>query len=211
MKKLLVSLAFLGSVLGLAGCANTSIKQSWKSPEHQGGPAKQIAVLAVEERILVRRALENRFVTQFNRVGQPAQNTEANFGLPEIKADKQGTAAKLQAAGNDAILVIRWVDQTTYSREVEATPHVWVPTVTGFGTCGWYDYFSLAYTDMGTTWGSTRQDIYLDCSLFDLKTSQRVWSALTRTVVREETDKLAEADALVAKIADRLRADGMIR
>jgi hypothetical protein len=63
---------------------------------------------------------------------------------------------------------------------------------------------------MGVVWGSTKQNIYLDTSLFDLKTGQRLWSALTLTLLKENEDRLVVADALVAKLVSALRKDGLI-
>jgi hypothetical protein len=56
-----------------------------------------------------------------------------------------------------------------------------------------------------------KQDIYLDSSLFDLKTGQRLWSALTSTVLKENADRLVVADSLVAKVVGAMRKDGLIR
>jgi hypothetical protein len=117
----------------------------------------------------------------------------------------------LRAAGADAVLIVRLVDQSTYNREVRATPEHWVPTVAGYDHYGWYDAYSVAFMDMGVTWGSLKQNIYLDSSLFELKTGQRLWSALTLTVLKEDADRLAEVDALVATVVRALRKDGLAR
>ena len=127
--------------------------------------------------------------------------------MPDIKADKEAAAARLRAGGAEVVLIVRLVDQTTYSRDMRATPERWVPTVSGYGTYGWHDYYSVAFVDMGTTWSNTRQNIYLDTSLFDLKTGQRLWSTLTLTVLKDDSDRLAEADALIAKVVQAMRKD----
>ena len=211
MKLQLQHLTLAAFALWLGGCAISSVKQSWKSPSYQGGPVQKIAVLAVDERGLVRTAFENRFVRDFKAHGQEALATHELLGLTAIKADKEAAAARVRAAGADAVLIVRLVDQTSYNRQVRATPALFVPTVTGYGDCGWYDYYTVAYTDMGVIWGSTKQDIYLDSSLFDLKTGRRLWSALTLTTLRDDMDRLAEADALVAKVVDAMRQDGLVR
>jgi len=211
MKNQLQNLALAAFALCLSGCASSSIKESWKSPAYQGGPVQKISVLAVDERELVRVALENRFVREMRQHGQDALATHELLGLPEIKADKEAAAARVRAAGADAVLIIRLVDQSTYSRQVQATPALFIPTVTGYESYGWYDCYTVAYTDMGVVWGSTKQNIYLDTSLFDLKTGQRLWSALTLTVLKENEDRLVVADSLVAKLVSALRKDGLVR
>jgi hypothetical protein len=65
--------------------------------------------------------------------------------------------------------------------------------------------------DMGASWGSTKQHVYLDSSLYDLKTGKRLWSLLTLTTVKDETDRLAEVDKLTAKVVAALGKDGMVR
>jgi len=159
----------------------------------------------------VRQGFENRFVRDLRATGQEATTTFDLLGLPEIKADKAAAAARLGAAGTTAVLVVRLVDQATYSREVQATSERWVPTVSGYAGYGWYDCYSVAFMNLGTTWGSTTQKVYLDTSLFDLKTGQRLWSALTLTSLKEESDRLAEVDSLITKVVAAMRQDGLVR
>jgi hypothetical protein len=197
--------------LFLCGCANTSIKQSWKAPTYNGGPVTKVAVVAVDERGLVRQGFENRFENDLRAGGQEAAATHELLGLSEIKANKEAAVARLNASGATAVMVIRLVNQSTYSREVAATPERWVPTISGYAGYGWYDCYSVAYMNMGVTWGSSKQKVYLDTSLFDLKTGQRLWSALTLTTLKEYADKLAEADAVVAQVVAAMRKDGVVR
>jgi hypothetical protein len=204
-------LAPVAFALCLCGCASNSIKQTWKSPACQPGQIQKIGVLAVADRGMVRQGLENRFVRDLRGCGQEAMATHELLGLSEIKENKDAATARFSAAGVNAILIVRLVDQSTYSREMRATPEYWVATVNGFETTGWYDYYSVGFMDMGVIWGSMKQDIYLDSSLFDLKTGQRLWSALTSTVLKENADRLVVADSLVAKVVGAMRKDGLIR
>ena len=210
--KLSLTLVTAVAALVLAGCATSSLKQSWKSPTYQGGPVKKVAVLAVVERGLLRQGFENRFVRDFRAQQQEAIFTYDLLSLPEIKADKAAAAARLRAAGADAVLVVRLVDQVSYDRQVRATSEHWVPTITGFGSnYGWYDYFDVAFMDMGTVWSSNRRKIYLDSSLHDLATGKPLWSGLTVTTLDDSTDGLVAADGLIAKIVAAIRKDGLVR
>jgi hypothetical protein len=211
MKHQIRHLALAAFGLWLCGCASSSIKQTWKSPACQPGQVQKIAVLAVADRGMVRQGLENRFVRDLRGCGQDAMATHELLGLSEIKADKEAAAARFRAAGANTVLIIRLVDQTTYSRGMRATPEIWAPTANGYDSYGWYDYYSVAFMDMGVVWGSMKQDLYLDSNLFDLKTGQRLWSALSLTVLKENADRLEVADSLVAKVVRALRKDGLIR
>jgi hypothetical protein len=176
MRMNLASLVPLLLALTLCSCASTSLKHTWKSPGYSNGPVQNVAVLTVDERVLLRQAFENRFVAQLKEHGQAALATFDLLSLPEIKADKQAAASRLSQAGADSVLVVRLMDRQTLDRQVRATPAAFVPEVNGFDTYDWHSYYSIAFTDMGTTWSSSRQDIFLDSSLYDLQTGKRLWA-----------------------------------
>jgi hypothetical protein len=171
----------------------------------------KIAVVAVDERSLLRQAFENRFARDLKKAGQSAMVTHDLMSLPEMKADKLAAAARLQQSGADTVLIVRLADQATYANEVRATPALFVSTVDGYENGDWYGYYSVAFTDMGTVWGNTTKEVFLDTSLFDLKSAKRLWSCQTLTVLKDETDRLAETDVLVAKIVAAMRKDGVVR
>ena len=64
--------------------------------------------------------------------------------------------------------------------------------------------------NMGVVYSQTTRDIYLDCSLFDLKTGKRIWSAVTMTALKETADRLEVVDSLVAKVVDAMHKDGIV-
>lgn len=206
-----VQLAVSVIVLCLVGCATTSLKKTWKSPAYQAGPVQKVAIVGVEDRGVVRVGFENRFVRDFRAQGQESLPTHEMLTLAEIKADKQAASRRLREAGVDAVLIVRLVDQVTYDNEVRATPALFVGNVSGIENYGWYDYYSVAFTDMGTVWGNTKQKTYIDASLFELKTNQRIWSGLTLTTLKEESDRLEAVDEMVAKVVAAMRKDSMVR
>jgi hypothetical protein len=211
MKKTLQPLALTAIALWFCGCAASSIKQTWKSPAYRGGPVQKIAVLAVDQRSFVRQSFESRFVSALRAHGQEAMVTHDLLGLPEIKTDKAAAAARLRASGAEVILIVRLVDRTTYDRAVLVTPSLSTTTVYASEISGWHEWYSVVYTDMGVVWSDATLNICLDTSLFDLKTGQRLWSALTLTALREDSDRLAEADSLVAIVVKALGKDGLVR
>jgi hypothetical protein len=206
-----LTLLMCGILSLLCSCASTSLKQTWKTPGYEGGPVGPIAVLAVVDRGRVRQGVENRFVNQFRKAEQPALTTFNLLTLSAAKEDKQAAAAKLQHAGASAVMLVSLVDVSSAHREMRAGPERYAGVTTGFDTLGWYDYYSLALVDMSTTYGSTKKRVVLDISLFDLKTGQHLWSAMTESALSETTDGVVELDTVVAKVVERLRADGMVR
>jgi hypothetical protein len=69
----------------------------------------------------------------------------------------------------------------------------------------------MAFTDMSSTYGSLKQKTRIETGLFDLKTAKPIWSGLTETVTAYDTDRVAEADKIVAKVLGAMRKDGVIR
>lgn len=207
---LILTLAAMTAAL-LTSCSTTSVKTTWKAPDHKGGPVQKVALLAVEERGLVRGGFENRFVNQLTKQGQAAFATYEMLSLPDIKANKEGAAAALRQAGADSVLILRLMDTTTRFAEVRQSGEAYAPVTTGFGTDGWYNYYTVALTDMTTLRGSTRQNVILETSLFDLATGKRLWTCITDTLVKDGVDKLEVADAFVAKAVAALRKEGLVR
>jgi hypothetical protein len=197
--------------LGLCGCVGTSLDQNLKSPSYHGGAVQKVAVVAVDERVLIRQGFENRFARQMVEHGQSAIVTYDLLSLPEIKADKQAATARFHQAGADSVLVIRLANQSTRATQTQATANIFVPVVAGYGYNDWYDYYSVSFVNMGTAWGDSKTEVYLETSLYDLKTSQRIWAGGTVTVLKEGTDRVAQMDPIVSKVLAALRKDGLVR
>lgn len=195
----------------LCSCAGTKIKQTWKSPGYDGGAVGEVAVLGVVDRGLLRQGIENRFVRQLGEGQQPALTTFDLFTLPEAKENKDAAAERLRAAGAEAVLIVRLADSALDYREMRVGPERYAGVTTGFESWGWYDYYTMAFVDLSTTYTSTKEKVYVDVSLFDLKTEKRLWSAITKSVLDYDTDGLAELDALVGIVVTRMRADGLVR
>jgi len=204
------SLSLCALAILLCSCAATSLKKTWKAPDCQQ-PVGKIAVLAIDDRGLVRQGFENRFVAQLTKAGAAAVVTYDLLTLAEIKQDKGAAAERFRASGAEAILILRLKDISSSYRESRAGNERYVPVLTGVDSMGWYDYYSVGFMDMSSTYGTLKQTVYLETSLYDLKTEKRLWSGLTETVVRENMDRVAEMDPLVEKFIAAMLKDGVIR
>ena len=191
-------------------CAATNVKSSWKSPEYHSGPINNLAVLAIEERGLLREGFENRIANQLRSGGATATTSFGVLSLDEINHDKQAAAQRLRSLGAQALVMTRLVDSATYQREFRAGPERYAETITGFQTGVWYDYYSVAYMDMSPTYGSEKRQFFLETIVFDLNTAKRLWSCLTETVITENTDRLEEMDRIVEKAVSAMRKDGIV-
>lgn len=192
----------------LCSCAATSLESTWKSPDYHGGPVRKIAVLAVGDLSDYRPMFEGQFVAQLQQQGQPACNTMDFLALPEIKADKQAAAAKVRTLGADSVLVVRLVDSVHRSALVPATR---TTVTTDSGKMGCFDYVAVYVSGPGGMQTSLKLDVYLETSLYDLQSEKKIWSAQTKTVLGEDTDRIAVIGPLVTKLVTALRTDGLIR
>lgn len=193
----------------LCSCASSTIKNTWKTPDGRI-PVSRIAVLAVEERGLLRQGFENRLHKQLAMGGAKPFTTYEMFSLAQIKADKRAAGERFLSDGAEAVLIVRLVDKISAYREYQPGRERYAPVVTGYDTLGWYDYYSVAFMGLSANYGSSRDTMFLETSLHDLKTEKRLWSALTQTVVTERMDRVAEMDPLIEKIVAAMRKDGVV-
>ncbi len=210
MKTILRPIALCSLAALLCACAATSIKKTWKSPDCQN-PVGKIAVLTIEERGLLRQGFENRYVAQLTKAGATAMTTYNLLSLDEIKQDKRAAAEVLRTNGAEALVILRLVDSSTSYFETQPGGPRYAATFTGTDSLYWYDYYTVAFTDISPTYGSMKQRVFLETSLYDMKTEKCLWTALTQTVAGDNTDRVAEMDPLVHKIVTAMHTDGVIR
>jgi hypothetical protein len=189
-------------------CAATSVKKTWKSPDCRQ-PVGKIAMLAIDDRGLLRQGFENRFVRQLAKAGSSAVVTFDLLSLPQIKEDKRAAADRFRASGAEAVLILRLMDVGNSYQVSRVGDGFSAPGITGVDTT--FDDFGGALLDMSSTYGDLTQTVGLQTSLYDLKTEKRLWFALTQTVLKENMDRVAQMDPLVEKIVAAMRKDGVIR
>jgi len=189
----------------LCSCTATSVKKTWKAADFQGSVGK-IAVVALAERGLLREGLENRFVTQLTKAGSSAVVTFDQLSLADIKQDKRAAADRLRAKGAETLLMLRLLGTSSSYREVR----LGAPTLSDYDSVGWHDYYSAGFTGMSPTYDNWKENVDIETTLFDMKTEKRIWQGITRTVLKENMDRVEEMDPLVEKIITSMRKDGVI-
>jgi len=210
MKKIIHSLWACTLAALLCSCAATSVKNIWKSPDSKE-PVGKTAVLAVDERGLVRQGFENRFVKALTGGGGEALVTFDILTLAEIKQDKVKAAEQFRAGGAESLIILRLIEVASRYREVQPGSERFAANTIGFESMGWYDYYSVGFSDLSPTYGNLKQWVYIEASLYDLKTEKRVWSGLTETTLKENMDRVAEMDPVVEKLVAAMRKDGVVR
>ena len=197
-RRRLLGAIVLGAIaLGVAGCATTTIRDSWSDPSFAGGPFRRIFVLGVfRDEGGERRTFEDIMSERLRATGTdavPAWQFLPDGGrVPEAVLD-----AAVARSGADALLMTRLRGVRTQT-DVTTT----MRPGAGWGGFGWYSGY--------TAWFPVQEvrqfDIAtVESSLFDVKTRKLVWTAVTETIaptsVRQETP--GYADVVIRALAER--------
>ena len=195
-----ISVAVLALALG--GCASTSVKQTWKSPSYSGGPVKNVAVAVMTGRTFYREAIENHFVAFLKEEGQSGFITHTLIGAPIKKEDRAAAAGRVRDAGADSVMVVRLVNSETYggSSQVRA----------GSFTSSSEEAFGYFFGAEDVTYNSLQTDLFIETSLYTLANGERIWSGVTRTVLKDDADPLEKIEPLARQLFARMRQDGVI-
>ncbi len=182
-KKTLLTLviAIVVPAVLLSGCAGTKVIDSWRDEAYTGRPAR-ILVLAVTKERGPRTLMEDEFARQLMAHGvEPFKGTTVfpDEGLPS----KDAIIAKAGELKAEAVLVVRFLKKTTGET---TTPLRRYAVPAGFAT-SWDGYMGsptsmTSYTDVGIR--DVSYGFYyatLETTMFDLQTSNPLWSAYTST------------------------------
>jgi hypothetical protein len=196
-------------VLLVCSCATTSLRQTWKSPDARGQAFKKIAVIAVDDRAMIRQVFEGQLATQLEAQGQAALRTHELMTIAEMKESKQRTGERLRQAGVDGVLIQRLVARETPSVGEGRAHDPQTPSFSS-GTLGWFDYYCVVMPSPTVLSVDLTQDFYIETTLYDLASEKRMWSCLTRTAVKENADWLELVKPLALTIVQAMVKDGVI-
>ena len=188
----------------VAGCASTSIRNSWVAPGVQGPLGFQkILVVFMDPAETTRRAGEDALVQRIGSERAVASHTM--FTAQEVQNAQQNEAAvrsKVTAAGIDSAVVLRIIDE---SQELTYTPGMTYPSYYG-GFYGYYGYgWGAAYSP---GYLSTNTIVSVETNLYRLDGDELVWSGVTETFNPNDVGKMVNeiADA----VSDNLSQRGLI-
>ena len=193
MTRLVGRLASLAMAILFAGCASTSIVDSWSDPSYQGGPFKRIMVLGVTKNAVARRTFEDIFASKLRATG-----IEAIPGYQYLPQDGQVNEPELNAAvrasGADGLLMVRLLRVDRQTRVATNYAPMTFPGYYGFYTA-WVAYPDVYQYDIATA----------EVNVFDVRTNKLVWGGTTETFnpssVRRESAGFA--DVVIAALAKR--------
>ena len=115
------------------------------------------------------------------------------------------------------MLFVRLVDSQTFEHNVRQTSPIYAPIITGMSSYGyspyddWGTYYDVAFMDMSVIRNGSTQVTYLEYNLYDLATQKLIWTGLTKSSLKEDTDRVASIRPLADEVMERMRSAGIIR
>jgi hypothetical protein len=214
-------IAFLmtATAMAVAGCASnpTSINAQWVSPSAaQAVELQKVLVIAALRDSTQRRLLEDRMVEALGAGGVRAAQSHQFLGdAAELSEDQ---LRKLVAdAGASHVLISSISGLTT---DVRVTPGMvtgpgWGPGWNrtgpmGPGWRGMSSYYNSAWARSTPPEVRTTQNLHGDTRLFDVASSEVIWSTATTTVI-SRGDAASRIDGFVRLIVDTLKRDSLIQ
>jgi hypothetical protein len=184
-------------VLLLAGCASTSITDTWRDPAYQGGQFKRVMVLGVFQQPTVRRTFEDIFSAKLRATGIEA--IPSYQALPLDAPPAEGALGEAATrAGADGLLMVHLL---RIDRQVRVTP-AYAPAIYP----GFHGYYSawMAYPDV-----YTYDIVSAEVNLFEVNSKRLVWGGMTETFNPQSVSRESAgfADVVIAALAK----DGLVR
>jgi hypothetical protein len=208
----------VSAALLFAGCASnpTSINAQWVSPSiASGAKVQNVLVIGALRDSTQRRLLEDRMVEALGAAGVKAAQSHRFLGdAAELSEDQ---LRKLVAdAGASHVLISSISGMTT---DVRVTPGMvtgpgWGPgwsrtSAMGPGWRGMSSYYNSAWARSTPPEVRTTQNLHGDTRLFDVASSEVVWSTATTTVI-SRGNVTTQIDGFVRLIVDTLKKDSLI-
>jgi hypothetical protein len=185
--------------LALAGCASTTLRDTWTDPGFRGPAFRKVFVLGVSHSDTDRRLFEDIMVQRIAASGVEA--IPAWRYLPEAGPVPQADLERaVTASGADAVLMTR-VRNLDRRVSVSQTPVPmgpgWGPWGRSFG--GWYSGWHTV-TDVRETTTAV-----VETSLFDARPRELVWTATSETFQPRsvQQDGPGFADVIVRELQAR--------
>jgi hypothetical protein len=216
--RIVASIVVVIAALAAAGCATnpTSIEAQWVSPSVADASSVQnVLVIAALRDSTQRRMLEDRMVEALGAAGVKAAPSHRYLAdSAQLSEDQLREAAA--GAGASHVLISSISGMTT---DVRVTPGMvtgpawgpgWGRTATmGPSWRGMSNYYGTAWARSISPDVHTTQRLHGDTRLFDIASSEVVWSTATTTVTsRGNVPTLV--DGFVRRIVDTLKKDSLI-
>ncbi len=204
MVRLFKGVAVIVLLVTLAGCASTSIRDSWTAPGIQGPlDYQKILVVFMDPTEATRRAAEDALVARIGSDRAVASHTM--FTVQEVQNADQNESAnrgKVEAAGIDSAVIMRLVNE---QQKLSYSPGMTYPSYYG----GFYGYYGRGW-GMAYSPGYMRTDtvVSVETNVYSLDNDELVWAGTTETLNPNDVAKMVNeiADA----VNKELRSQGLV-
>ena len=150
-------------VLGLVGCASTSLTDKWRDPAYRGPPIRSIVVFGLSQDFTARRIFEDRFVEKLQR--RQVRCVASYKQMPsEEKPDEATMREAVREANADGAIITHLV---SVSHRTTVSP--------GYAGLG-YGFGGPFYPDYYGTWGMVYSPGYLSSDTI-VRLSTRLYTA----------------------------------
>jgi hypothetical protein len=175
----------LALAIGLAGCGNTKITDTWKDSNVEPRPLGKIVVVGLIDDNVTKRVFEDMFTKALKDRGNDATAayTFTNAG-PSTNPDS--LVAALRTAGFQGALTARPLGE-----EMVETQHMGSAYYMPQSYYQWGSYYSMSYgAVMSTSYTERSQKVIVEANLFDLGSERLLWAVRSKT---EKTGKVKES------------------
>ena len=177
-KKRACSILLIISFFIMTSCATTTLNTVWKDDSYQG-QITNVLVMGVSKQLVRKRFFEDEFVRQLQSHGLSATSSYRIFPS-EGMLEKDTILSKIREMGIDTLLITRMVDKKTVETYVPGTVYHYAPP-RAYGR--WHGHYAASYGavyEPGYT--ITDEVVVLETNLYDAKSEEIIWSALSETV-----------------------------
>jgi hypothetical protein len=185
-----------------AGCASTTLTNSWRAKDFQGS-IESIVVVGVSKQASVRRVFEDEFATQL--AGRGVQAIASYTLIPEDgPVDEQRLRDAIGSTSADAVIITRLVKVENKVSAAHAGP-TWIPMhyphYYGYYSSAWVGYYDLPVVH-------EYEVVTAETTVFVRGRAEPVWSGTTETFAPDDLRK--ETVGFAGVVMDALAAEGLI-
>jgi hypothetical protein len=179
----------------LTACATTQLKDTWRDPQFNGAPLRNVLVIGVSRSSANRRVFEDGFSAALREAGTPAA-ASYQFLPGRGQLSRTGIKQVVKKINAGGVLITRVV---SVEQHLNVMPGgVAAPTGTRFYR--WYD----------TAWRTTPPTIHqfnvvtIESTLWDIRQEKPVWSGTSESLAPDDVDQLTAdlAKVMIAKMKE---------
>lgn len=171
-------------VIGLSGCGNTKVTDTWKDTNTEARPLGKIVVVGLIDDKVTKHIFEDMFSKALRDRGNDATAayTVVDCG-PNTNPDS--LVATLRAAGFQAGLTARSLGEEMVETQTMGSSY-YMPQ----SYYNWGSYYSMSYgAVMSTSYTERSERVIVEANLFDLTSERLLWAARSKTT---KTGKVKE-------------------